>query len=256
MPVLNLSDSQSLALGNSAVKAAYLGSELKHFNPKAIGGLAAWYDASDTSSTVLVDSVVSQLLDKSGNDRNATQSTANNRPSITAVSSRQSIAFDGSNDSLACNVPCNSATTLFFVASASSQSNDYLLGGNEGGSSPGLLSGYSTPGGPADYEWWAGSGDDRLVIALASTGVNILSVTHTDGASVTCYLNGEQVATKATASATLSGTSFTRIGAGSASAAFSDCTFCEMLVYHSALSAPVRQRIESYLSLKWGIALA
>lgn len=76
MPVLNLSDSQSLALGSSAVKAAYLGSELKHFNPKAISGLEAWWDASDTSSVTLDAGRVAALADKSGNSRHATNGTS------------------------------------------------------------------------------------------------------------------------------------------------------------------------------------
>ena len=76
MPVLNLSDSQTLALGTSAVKAAYLGSELKHFNPKAISGLEAWWDASDTSSVTLDAGRVAALADKSGNSRHATNGTS------------------------------------------------------------------------------------------------------------------------------------------------------------------------------------
>ena len=76
MPRLSLSGGQSLALGSSTVQAAYLGSELQHFNPKAIPGIEAWWDASDSSTVTLDSGRVAALADKSGNGRHATNGTS------------------------------------------------------------------------------------------------------------------------------------------------------------------------------------
>jgi hypothetical protein len=51
------------------------------FDPRSIGGCAAWFDGSD-SNTIVYDTSgrVSAWLDKTGNNRHLTQSTSNNRP--------------------------------------------------------------------------------------------------------------------------------------------------------------------------------
>jgi len=54
------------------------------FNPKSISGLAAWYDASASSSLTLNGSTVSQWSDLSGNGRNMTQATAASQPTYNA----------------------------------------------------------------------------------------------------------------------------------------------------------------------------
>jgi hypothetical protein len=70
------------------------------FNPRSIAGLYAWWDASD-SATITTDTGVSVWADKSGNGRNATQSTGNNQPARTVtISGRLALTFDGTNDSL------------------------------------------------------------------------------------------------------------------------------------------------------------
>ena len=45
---------------------------------------AFWFDPSDSSLVTLTDSRISQVSDKSGSARHATQSTAGNRPVIAA----------------------------------------------------------------------------------------------------------------------------------------------------------------------------
>lgn len=52
------------------------------FDPRSIGSLAGWWDASDSSTVTLVSGVVSQWNDKSGNARHFTQTTGANRPSV------------------------------------------------------------------------------------------------------------------------------------------------------------------------------
>lgn len=82
------------------------------FSPLNISGLQLWLDGADTNSmydatsggSLVTDgNTVARWQDKSGNGRHATQSTANNRPTLN--SNKQNglpcLTFDGSNDSLA-----------------------------------------------------------------------------------------------------------------------------------------------------------
>jgi hypothetical protein len=71
------------------------------FTPKSISGLAAWYDASVTSS-ITIQTGVQQWSDLSGNGRHLTQNTTNNQPQHGAVTlnGRPVVTFDGANDFL------------------------------------------------------------------------------------------------------------------------------------------------------------
>jgi hypothetical protein len=80
------------------------------FSPESIAGLDVWYDPSDlstlfqdaamTTPVTANDDPVGAILDKSGNDRHATQSTANNRPLYKTSGGLHWLEFDGTNDSL------------------------------------------------------------------------------------------------------------------------------------------------------------
>lgn len=63
---------------------------------------AMWFDASDASTITTVSGAVSQWNDKSGNNRNATQSNVANRPTYTiaGLNGNNVITFDGVSDHL------------------------------------------------------------------------------------------------------------------------------------------------------------
>jgi hypothetical protein len=69
------------------------------WNPSMIT-TALWLDAADASTITTVSGAVTQWDDKSGNKRNATQSTAGSSPVVTAngLASKSVITFDGSDD--------------------------------------------------------------------------------------------------------------------------------------------------------------
>jgi hypothetical protein len=70
------------------------------FNPRSIPGLAVWLDASKASSVTLDgNGKVSTWTDLTGNGRNATQTTANNRATYTTAGfgGKNCLTFDGSN---------------------------------------------------------------------------------------------------------------------------------------------------------------
>ena len=85
-----------------------------------------WLDASDSSTTTVVSSAISQWNDKSGNNRHSVQSVPDSRPTVAtaALNGLNGIQFDGVNDFLeivgyaACNNP--SSDTFILVVSESS----------------------------------------------------------------------------------------------------------------------------------------
>jgi len=70
-----------------------------NFNPKHLE-LAAWYDASDTSTITEISGSMSQWDDKSGNNRHLVQGTGSNQPStgIRSINTINAIDFSGSNE--------------------------------------------------------------------------------------------------------------------------------------------------------------
>jgi len=94
------------------------GPQAPAFAPTDISGLQLWLDASDAStlynataggSLVTTDgSAVARWADKSGNNRHATQATANARPLLktgaNGINSKTVLSFDGSNDFLTSSV--------------------------------------------------------------------------------------------------------------------------------------------------------
>lgn len=86
----------------------------KLFDPRSIGNLALWLDASDAPA-------VGVWLDKSGNGRNAAQLATNNQPALTAhaIAGRPALSFDGINDTLSMPTVPLAAWHAFAVVSPS-----------------------------------------------------------------------------------------------------------------------------------------
>ena len=90
------------------------------FDPRSIAGLAAWWDFADSSSITLNGGNISQILDKSGAGRIASQSTALNQPALTsnAQNGRSMATFDNLRTHLAYQSDIftfNGAATVFVV---------------------------------------------------------------------------------------------------------------------------------------------
>ncbi len=232
------------------------------FNPRSLSGLLAWYDPSDASSVTLNGSNISQLADKSGNGRNATQSTAAVQPArVSAVQNGLSVCrFNGTtrNDELVVSIPMSSAVTLFWLGTPTTGKDDtYLVSGSGSGGRPAIISRYTLIVGGLglrrDYAYFGGGGDSA-VIATSASGFSVVAYTLTDGVSVIGYLNGTQTVS-ATPANTISGLNIIRLGSASA-VAFANADLGEFLVWNRVLSASERQRVERYLGRKWGITVA
>jgi hypothetical protein len=273
MPVLNLSDSQTLALGSSAVKAAYLGSELKHFNPKAISGLEGWFDASQIVASDLDGNGNVETWRNLGSGGDATNGTANNRPTPTAsaLNGRQVLTFDGSNDRLGWTVDSLSDASVFFIhranvpaagvstiyeiigpgANAGQAGGVYNNVKNDSGASELQLSvgGFTTGVNRFNYTWLSGgygSGNGEPY------GPKVISVSWSP-AGLVGRENGTQIGT-ATTPGSLQPATF---GANRNETSFPlDGYIAEILIYTPRLSDSQVIAVERYLGQKWGLTVA
>ena len=99
------------------------------WTPADLGAsLALWLDADDASTITLNGSTVSQWNDKSGNNRNASQTTATAQPTNPIdINNRRVIQFDGVNDFF--SVPeFSTSATIFILANRGSATSPQLSG--------------------------------------------------------------------------------------------------------------------------------
>ncbi len=221
------------------------------FNPTSISGLQLWLDSSD-SGTLFQDSAgvipaindgdpVGYWKDKSGNNRNFTQSTAANRPALKTniQNSKNIIRFDGVNDFIQ---PSGYAlgpqpVTVFtvFKTNGTGYHNIY----DTSGSNPMM--------------WIDGSGRIEFDITgyTSSSVVNIATLVSYVNASSggIIAINGVTATSPYNVALSSSATTFFNRGGGQTYKG----DFYEMLIYNSALSTAQRQQVETYLNQKWGV---
>ena len=227
---------------------------------------AKWGISGVHAPATATNDPVGAWLDKSGNNRHATSSTASQRPTLSATTqnSRRLLSLDGSDDrfSIAFPVTQNDPVSLFVVARRGSGT---WGGGGAGGYGSFLNGSGGTSSGPqlrvdtGNIELIGGS--NRSSVVGSNVGVSACSiisgtVTNRDTA---LYIEGALVDSDAGAGTISSSGTRTAIGdwnpatgGGGPLQAF----LAEMLVYRSALTAAERQCVERYLAFKWGITLA
>jgi hypothetical protein len=253
------------------------------WNPSMIQ-TALWLDAADSSTVTTISDAVSQWNDKSGNSRNASQSTALARPAYTqnALNGRAVVSFDGSNDilgftdsTLGTNVSGLSYLAVFRPNQPSTSDYRALFDLNAGGISSSsdrntiyLRQNTTEIGGrrlDADSYQFLQFGDiSSASYCLCSIVVNYSSATlggSLNGASLSLRSGGFQAAgnTSNTNSQTISlgstsggvppaNNSFVALSNGAV-----NCDLAEFVVIQSAVSDANRQKTEGYLAHKWGL---
>jgi hypothetical protein len=256
------------------------------FNPKSISGLAAWYDAAD-STTLTIATGVSQWNDKSGNGRNLSQSTGNNQPAsgTRTIGGKNALDFDGSNDGLASgfslDLAASKAFTVFVVAATDTTSASYQPMVNaERTNSTDYTSGFAVARRTVRPE--VAIGDGRVSDVPSGAGTLIrrfdddttaacvyAATASASGNSTAMWKNGTSQ-TLTTWYGTISPSSFLStgsgshrliVGAGSSSAndslgEFFNGMIGEVLVYTVALQDSQLSAISRYLGKKWGITVA
>lgn len=220
------------------------------FNPKAISGLATWYDASVGSSVETDGSGnVNNWSDLSGNGRTLTQPTANNRPSRTtpALNGRSAISFDGVNDCLIVQFSFSQPVTIFCVGNYrepltfAGQLFDASPAGNRmrfylpTSTTVGLFGGFPLASGTISASGWSVWG---TVFNSLSSGIR------RDGQAVANGNAGTQAPNGIT------------LGAfGDGVLTPTNCQIAEFVLYNRVLTDTERGTVERYLGRKWGIAI-
>lgn len=230
------------------------------FNPRAIPGLLAWFDASDSSSYTVATGV-SEWRDKSGNNRTFAQSTGNNQPTVTTSSGRTVFTFDGTNDSLTSQTSLSLSSThsVFAVVLPRIRKIGVFLSGSTGaelqyGDGSASFSG-SKFGAFGIARAVYGGGDIttgvRQIVSVVCSGstmpTNLSMFTNGVGGPVSVVTAGTNVTAAMTTALTF-GTSTGN--------QFWDGEIAEIVIYGNAVSTTSRRSIERWLGAKWGITVA
>lgn len=224
------------------------------FTPSSISGLQLWLDSSDPA-TLYQDTgglipafndgdPVALWKDKSGNARNASQSTADYRPALkTSVqNSKNGIRFDGTNDFLSGAYGTTFSTWSLFVVCKFTSASLYPMVYTDGNNELRLYSGT----GILEII----SQNDPLVRDTVSCVGSAIIATPINGSSFTLYKNGISLGTGVTQRA-LASTFYISSRGGSNYYMVGDVY--EIIAYNAELTTTQRQQVEQYLNQKWGV---
>lgn len=257
------------------------------FDPRSIAGLSAWWDFADSAQITLNGGNISQILDKSGTGRTASQGTAAQQPALTASAQNgMSMAtFDGSNDHLTYGSDLftfTGAATVFIVCRDvrvdSGVSNaDYAMFLSEYRGSrtsvnvaPALYDTSNARGFRPGFDAWAGQTFDTSSNYGSPTQANPAiiqfywenwSTHHNDGkALIGVNADSVPITSRGSSALTFSTSASARmIGAGLGGASpqtdnVINGRIGEIAVWTAALNEQQRFAVRNYLGGKWGIS--
>ncbi|MDB2414399.1 LamG domain-containing protein [Rickettsiales bacterium] len=244
-------------------------------NPSSISGLQVWLDSADINTLYTNDdcttisipantNAVGCWKDKSGNARNATQSSASFQPlyGTNVINGLPVLGFDGSNDHMDVDLSflAGSAYTIFAVEDRTADKHEAYFIGNDGGggSNLSLHIGYRNFGTPwLSLGQWGNDLDiDNIPSYTASPTPNI--VTAKLDTSVGHYIRTHKDGVVYEASNTNT-TALISANNGNVANGFDTKYYQgnigEIIIYNKALSQKYMRNVERYLSEKWGIKL-
>jgi len=227
-------------------------------DPRTISGIAFWLDANATSTITLDGSGnVETWADKTTNARNATQTTAANRPTLNSLgfNGKQAIRFTGglnellSMGNLSAVFP--SAGEVFLAVDlngdtsyslyATSTNSEYFRNAN-------TLSYFGT---------FSLSRQNGISASAPSTGRRVISIRCSSGGNQVVRVDGSQLFSGSPVNGYLAGTSHV---IGNSNNRATDTPFSgwigEIIAYSTLPSDSDRSRIERYLGSKWGVTVA
>jgi len=229
------------------------------FIPTAISGCQLWLDAAD-SSTITIQTGVSQWNDKSGQGRHVTQSTTSLQPVYSSVSNAlvfNSNAWLGIPNALASITP---TYTIFVVDKRASASVHFFIGMHDAtGGNVALVLGYN--GTTTSHHTTAYITDCMVTIPAYAGAAEPKRLARYDytGSLRDTYINGGQLSTIQSFSATLPTWNNANIGAGYYTPGVSGLDWWyvgnihEIIFYNNVLTTAQAQQVESYLAQKWGL---
>lgn len=252
---------------NSRIAA---GKNIAAYSPLSVANCELWLDASDAASVTTVSGGVSQWNDLSGNDRHATQTVANNRPTYTdKVNGRNVITFDGTNDSMATGLASSMITgyaTLFCVCRPSSTwtytnngtfANKTPLLAREGSFTWGMVQAYdsATYGQRPTLNWfWRGVGFNYQNGPQIRGGVVSLYCVRFGASDSDRRVSGDASRLGGLTSGTGgAATTFLQVGQDQGLSRWWTDYIAEVIVYSRSLGTDEMRGVESYLINKWAI---
>lgn len=227
---------------------------------------ALWLDAADASTVTTVSGAVSQWNDKSGNGRNASQSTTTARPAYTSggLNSLNVLTFDG-DDTLVGNAQiANPGFGMFIVCSFNN--NTTRMAALDIGSAGGAFRFCSIEQNTFQslqqrYGFYVTNSSQQSSVATSS-GYKIMLATSaaiagSNVATTTTYrINGSG----ATLTPTAPGVNYETIAAGYTVGGITGITssrlvgsVAEVIAFSALVDTLTIQRIEGYLAHKWGL---
>jgi hypothetical protein len=217
---------------------------------------ALWLDAADSSTITTVDGEVIQWNDKSGNSRNVSQTTANNRPTLTTENSLVALSFDGINDFLSntsVGLPTgSSARSMFVVYRPLRIDNSNNICGQGLSEAPGswYMLQHRSLGAFGD-PYFAGYNADLTDFTVPTTTRKMAGITY-NGTQATLYRNATQIA-QSNLTLNTTGNNF-YVGVNpQANSEFACSTICEIVFTANLTTTNTRQQLEGYLAHKWGL---
>ena len=222
---------------------------IEFWDPSQLAGLALWLDADDASTITLNGATVSQWDDKSGNNRNASQTTATSQPTNPIdINNRRVIQFDGSDDFFSVDEFTTSAT-VFILANRGQATSPQL----SGAAPSTFVPAWNINGERLEYR----SVSTQTIlsrIAGGSTAEYAFGCVQLDTVNDEAKLNifGGTVTT---VSQTLVSSDLTinTVGRDYAGAQqFTDGAVAEIITLSNLVTTEDRQNVEGYLAWKWG----
>jgi len=208
---------------------------------------AMWLDADDIS-TITIATGVSEWRDKSGNGRNATQSTAGSQPAYTnnALNGKNVLTSIGSAKRLNLANRTVSNSTFFMVLNDSRNTGfavAFILNGGSGTKVHNLLTHFA-----GFNKWGSYTTTDRPANSDINTNYAIASVEN-NATDFVFYKDGKFDGTQSN-----SGNAFTTSHIfNDQYGSFFTGNIAEILFFDSVLTTSNREIIEGYLAWKWGL---
>jgi hypothetical protein len=223
------------------------------FLPSDLANLQMWYKAD---ALALTDgAMVASWTDSSGNSRHATQAADAKKPLYkTAIQNGKPVVrFDATDDTLAITATIASGSwSIYAVHSGpgTAVNGRYILDTQSGR----LIVAVRTANGVSDTTigWYDGG---WKTVAAGTTGFQINSWILTSGGNGEIFRNGTSLGTAAYSAKGIGGA----IALGTrydGTGPFFGADMGEVIFYNAAHNATQRGQVQSYLSTRWGIALA
>lgn len=196
-------------------------------------------------------------LDRSGGNNDAIQTTGANKPifSEATLNFNPTLDFDGTNHEMLASMSANSAITVFAVADGTFGVTKHLLNLNNGGSGSVVIE--QTASVLLQGRYFDGTTASGIVTTTIADGAAFLmNYDHIAGGTSELFEDGISQGTAAANADNLSGTLTVGIGTHPTNSARRwDGGIAELVVYNQTLTATERDKIESYLALKYGFTL-